>query len=184
MARKSGTWRNRIVRTGEQAADQFLAHPDNWRTHSLEQESALLGVLEKVGWVRDVLVSERTGYVLDGHLRVRAALGKGDATPVPFSTVDVTEDEEALILSTLDPLAGMAGRDEQVLGRLLADLPEDMAALAAAVHADRPVPVPDEPATAPHEAATELVVECASERQRDTLAKRLQAEGFTVRLRG
>jgi len=26
-------WRNRIVGTGEEAPDQLLANPQNWRTH-------------------------------------------------------------------------------------------------------------------------------------------------------
>ena len=37
--------------------------------------------------------------------------------------VDLSEDDEALILATLDPIAAMAGRDDEILRGLVADLP-------------------------------------------------------------
>ena len=36
-------WRNRITGSGEEAPDQLLANPANWRTHPKAQQDALAG---------------------------------------------------------------------------------------------------------------------------------------------
>ena len=66
----AGTWRNRIVGSGEEAPDQLLANPGNWRVHPKAQQDALAGALDAVGWVGQVLVNRRSGCVVDGHARV------------------------------------------------------------------------------------------------------------------
>src|SRR5438128_1559091 len=103
-------WRNRIVGTGEQAPDQLVANPRNWRTHPGPQRDALRGSLAEVGWVQQVLVNQRTGHVVDGHARVEEALSRKEPS-VPVLYVDLDEAEEALVLATLDPIGAMAGRD-------------------------------------------------------------------------
>lgn len=105
MPDASAPWRNRIVGEGEKPAAQFLAHPLNWRSHTPEQAAAMDAVLEQVGWVQRVIENVRTGHVLDGHLRIERALKRGDTTPIPFVQVDLSEDEERLVLATYDPLA-------------------------------------------------------------------------------
>jgi hypothetical protein len=45
-------WRNRITGSGEEAPDQLLANPANWRIHPKAQQDALAGALDAVGWVR------------------------------------------------------------------------------------------------------------------------------------
>ena len=47
--------RNRITGTGEEAPDQLLANPANWRIHPKAQQDALAGALDQVGWVKQVL---------------------------------------------------------------------------------------------------------------------------------
>lgn len=59
-------WRSRIVGHGEEAPDQLLANPRNWRIHPKTQQDALAGVLDEVGWVQDIIVNQLTGYVVDG----------------------------------------------------------------------------------------------------------------------
>ena len=59
--------------SGEEAPDQLLANPSNWRVHPKAQQQALAGILGQVGWVQQVLVNRRTGHVVDGHLRVALA---------------------------------------------------------------------------------------------------------------
>jgi DNA modification methylase len=113
--------RSRIVGHGEEAPDQLLANPRNWRIHPKAQQNALSAVLEEVGWVQQVIVNQTTGYVVDGHLRVALALSRQEST-VPVVYVELTPEEEALILASLDPLAGMAGTDQVLLDDLLADL--------------------------------------------------------------
>lgn len=112
-------WKNRIVSSGTMPADQFLAHERNWRKHPPVQQMAIKSVLDKVGWVQSVVVSARSGKVLDGHMRVEAALTHGDQTLVPYIEVDLTEEEENLILATLDPISAMAITDESLLADLL-----------------------------------------------------------------
>ena len=126
-------WRNRIVGTGEEAPDQLLANPKNWRIHPAAQQGALASVLDDVGWVGQVLVNRRTGHLVDGHLRVELALSRQEPS-VPVTYVDLSESEEALVLASLDPLAGMAVADAGKLRELLEGVTissDDLAAMLA-----------------------------------------------------
>src|SRR3990167_5140291 len=114
-------WRSRIVGHGEEAPDQLLANPLNWRIHPKPQQDALSGLLDQVGFVQSVIVNERTGHVVDGHLRVSLAISREEPS-IPVVYVDLSPDEEALVLATLDPLAGMAATALDSLEALIADL--------------------------------------------------------------
>lgn len=109
--------RNRIVGHGEEAPDQLLAHPLNWRVHPAEQQDEVEKLLEGVGWIQQIVVNKRTGHVIDGHLRIQLAL-KRDEEKVPVTYIDVSEKDERRILLTLDPLAAMAVRDQEKLDAL------------------------------------------------------------------
>ena len=117
----SAPWRTRIIGHGEEAPDQLLANPRNWRIHPKAQQDALAGVLDEVGWVQEVIVNQQTGFVVDGHLRVAMAISRGEPS-VPVVYVDLSAEEEALILATLDPLAGMAVAAKDALADLLKDV--------------------------------------------------------------
>jgi len=117
-------WRNRIVGHGEEEPAQLLANPLNFRVHPKPQQDALAGVLDQVGWVQDVIVNQRTGHVVDGHLRVSLAISREEPT-IPVVYVDLDEHEERLILATLDPLAAMAATDSDKLSELLAEVSAD-----------------------------------------------------------
>ena len=94
------------------------------------QQRALESVLDEVGWVRRVLCNKRTGHVIDGHLRVLAAMDRQEPT-VPVDYVDVSEGDERALLATLDPIAAMAGTDRDQLGTLIADVSRNGAAALA-----------------------------------------------------
>lgn len=111
-------WKSRIVGHGEEAPDQLLANPQNWRIHPKPQQDALAGVLNQVGWVQDVIVNRVTGHVIDGHLRVSLAISRREPV-VPVVYVELEPHEEALILATIDPLAAMAATDREQLAALL-----------------------------------------------------------------
>jgi hypothetical protein len=115
---KNSNWKNRIV--GQAAVDpkSLIGNPDNWRIHPHSQEQAVSGILEEVGWVKQILVNKRTGRVVDGHLRLKLALQKQEAK-VPVLYVDLTEDEESLILLTLDPMSELAVSDSEKLDALM-----------------------------------------------------------------
>ncbi len=117
----SAVIRNRIVGHGQEAPDQLLANPANWRIHTKAQQAALAGVLDEVGWVQSVIVNQRTGHLVDGHMRVSLALRDGVAS-VPVAYVDLSPEEEALILATIDPISAMAVTDSDQLAALLADV--------------------------------------------------------------
>jgi len=134
-------WKNRIVGQGEIDPEQLLANPRNWRIHPEAQQEALQGSLEEVGWVDEVTVNKRTGFVIDGHLRVALAL-RHNQKKVPVKYVDLSEEEEMLILMTLDPITGMAVMDaekmqvlinevaieDERLGEILTELKDEMEA--------------------------------------------------------
>ena len=123
-------WRNRIVGSGEEAPDQLVANPLNWRTHPGPQRDALRGSLNEVGWVQQILVNRTTGNVVDGHARVEEALSRHEPK-VPVLYVDLTLEEERVVLATLDPIGAMAQRDDERLTELLRDLNVDDAGLQA-----------------------------------------------------
>lgn len=112
-------WKNRIVGHGEEAPDQLLAHPRNWRSHPGFQQNALAAVLEDVGVVQNIIVNKRTGHLVDGHLRVMLAM-RGEQPSIPVVYVDLTEEEESKILATLDPIGALAQTDQDKLDELLA----------------------------------------------------------------
>jgi DNA modification methylase len=124
------TWRSRIVDRGEAAPADLVANPRNWREHPPAQRDALAGLLDQVGWVQDVVVNRRTGRLVDGHLRVELAKARGEPL-VPVVYVDLAEDEEALVLASLDPLAAMATADPEKLSALLGDAKANDEALRA-----------------------------------------------------
>jgi hypothetical protein len=127
---KAQTWRNRIIGYGEEAPDQLLANPRNWRIHPKPQQDALAGVLGDIGWIEPIIVNKTTGFVVDGHLRAQMAISHGDAA-IPVCYVELTEAEEAEALATLDPLAGMAAADKEQLDGLLRDVQSGEAAVQA-----------------------------------------------------
>jgi hypothetical protein len=117
----NGQWQSRIVGHGTEDPDQLLANPRNWRVHPKGQQTALATALSEVGWAAPVIVNQRTGHVVDGHLRIGLALSRGEPE-VPVVYVDLSEAEEQVVLATLDPIAGMAITDVSAHAGLLADL--------------------------------------------------------------
>ena len=110
--------RDRIKELRRVPASELLPNPKNWRTHPVAQQDALRGVLAEVGYAEALIARETPeGLMLvDGHLRA-------ETTPdseVPVLVLDIDEAEADLMLATLDPLAAMAGRDEERLAELLA----------------------------------------------------------------
>lgn len=121
MVKPSPAWKNRIVGYGEESPDQLLANPQNFRTHPKNQQDTLAGVLSEVGVVQNVIVNKRTGFVVDGHLRISLAMREQQPT-VPVTYVDLSPAEESLILATLDPISAMATADRDKLDELLRDV--------------------------------------------------------------
>lgn len=117
----SAPWRSRIIDSADVPPADLIPNPENWRRHPSEQRDALIAALDEVGWVAQVTVNRRTGRILDGHLRRDEAEARGEPT-VPVTYVDLSEDEERLVLATLDPIAAMAEAEASQLRKLLEGL--------------------------------------------------------------
>lgn len=127
---KATEWRNRIVGQDEVDPEQLLANPRNYRIHPKYQQEAIKGILGSVGWVQRVIVNRATGFVVDGHARVAVAIREKQPT-VPVTYVDLTDNEEALILATLDPISALATTDADLLDQLVSEVQtEDLAVQA------------------------------------------------------
>jgi len=104
--------RNRIIEFKTIKAKDLLDNEGNWRLHPRAQKDAMDGILNEIGIADSLLAyhSERNGGALtliDGHLRK-------SINPEQEWSVQVTDlnDKEAdLLLSMLDPLAGLAQMD-------------------------------------------------------------------------
>ncbi|GIK63855.1 MAG: adenine methyltransferase [Chloroflexota bacterium] len=118
---------NRIIGYRVIKASELQAHPDNWRKHPAAQEAALRGVLSQVGWVDTALYNVQTGRIIDGHLRKSIAA----EDEIPVLDVDLTEDEERLVLATLDPIGAMAEASGETLHHLLQSIHVEDAGLQA-----------------------------------------------------
>lgn len=115
--------RDRIKELRRVKANDLIPNPKNWRTHPVGQQDALKGLLAEVGYA-DALIARETDeglMLVDGHLRA-------ETTPdsvVPVLVLDINESEADLMLATLDPLAAMAGKDDNVLSNLLSTVSTD-----------------------------------------------------------
>lgn len=116
-------WKNRIVRVDTCDPNELTPNPQNWRIHTPSQEQALKKVMGEVGWVGQVLWNERTGHIIDGHDRVKLAIENGDAE-VPRLVVDLSEEEEKIVLATFDPIGEMAAQDWETLEKLVKEIPD------------------------------------------------------------
>ena len=112
------TWQSRIVRHADVPPSALLNHPDNIKIHTEEQEANMEALFQRVGWAAAVLVSEKTGRIIDGHMRVAVALRK-NAPTVPVDYVDLTEEEERKALLYLTRLPQFAQLDRINLGEVI-----------------------------------------------------------------
>jgi DNA modification methylase len=119
--KQTSPWRSRITGSGTLKVAEAKPHALNFRAHPPSQSQALATSLDNVGWVQQVVVNTTTGNLLDGHLRWELARQRGEAE-LPCLFVELTADEERLVLASLDPIAAMASADRNKLQELLASL--------------------------------------------------------------
>jgi hypothetical protein len=120
---EGNVWRNRMTRLVEEDPEQLLANPFNWRIHSYYQQQMMTATLDELGWIEPIVVNERTGHLVNGHMRVSLALSHSIAR-VPVVYVDLDETEEKMALATFDSIGSLAATDNDQLRDLLSQLPE------------------------------------------------------------
>lgn len=104
---------------------ELCENPRNWRTHPAHQIAAMESAISKVGWAGALLYNEITDRLIDGHARKGLPLSLTVDGKVPVLIGSWTEDQESIILSTLDPIAQMAGTNTQALVSLLESIPSN-----------------------------------------------------------
>lgn len=172
--------RNRIRGHRRVRAGDLLPHELNYRLHPQAQRHALEALYRAIGFARSLLAFELPDgrlKLIDGHLRRELHPDQ----EVDVEIVDLTDEEARVLLLSLDPLAALAGRDEEVHAELARLTPSDEQALTdlwRAVH--------EAEGAAPVESAALreqylILVECADERTQSALLARFQAEGLSCR---
>lgn len=113
----------------------LAANPKNWREHPERQDAALRESIREHGWLAAPIFNRRTGFLIDGHLRVAEAI-RQDAPSIPVRVVDVSADQEARILASFDRIGELRGQDDVALAALLRELADSDAGLPAAWNED------------------------------------------------
>jgi hypothetical protein len=109
--------RNRIKGHRRVRAGDLVPHEWNFRLHPDVQRAGLAALYREVGFARSLLAYELPDgrlKLIDGHLR-------RDLDPdmeVEVEVLDVSEDEARALLLSIDPLAALAGTQEQLRDRL------------------------------------------------------------------
>lgn len=178
--------RDRIRELRRVPARQLRPNPHNWRTHPEHQRNILRGLLAEIGYA-DALIARQlpdgTLELIDGHLRA-------ELTPdmeVPVLVVDLDDADAAKLLAVLDPVAGLAQANYQILTELASIVETQNHAVRhflqslvdqtpAETPADRP------PSEVPLPEVYQVVVDCRDEAEQATLYERLTAEGYKCRL--
>jgi len=175
--------RDRIVRHARVDPNDLTVNPKNWRGHPSHQQKFLGGVMDQIGWVEEVMVNEHTGTIIDGHLRVALAISRGESS-VPVRYVDLTEEDEALVLATLDPLTSMATTDQDKLDDLLLETQagnDSVEALLEMLASKSEDELRQPGASGPELEEWGVVVMCSSRTQQDEMLDKLRSEGLICR---
>ncbi len=120
--------RNRIKEFRDVTPAEVQNNPGNWRTHPEAQKQALRGILGEVGIAGVVTAYHSTRHggltLIDGHERMTVGV------PFPAIILDVDDSEADKLLLTIDPIAGLAGADTQLLDTLFRNVDTGDAALS------------------------------------------------------
>ena len=172
--------RNRICGHRRVRAGDLVPHELNYRLHPEAQKAALEALYRTVGFARSLLAYELPDgrlKLIDGHLR-------RDLHPdhvVDVEVLDVSDAEARTLLLSLDPLAALAGRDEEVHTELARLTPCDEHALNELWQLGKESPA-EIPSVSPSLCEQfHVLIECVAEAMQVRLLERFTAEGLTCR---
>lgn len=123
MRRRKQSADEPALRLEWRSPEELADNPANWRRHPTSQMRAVSDLVGEVGWAGAVLFNEKTGRLLDGHLRKGIAQKRGEKVPVLVGSWSPAQ--EAKILATLDPVGAMADADGDALRALAGSIKTD-----------------------------------------------------------
>lgn len=118
QANATGAWTDNYAgRDPAVPADQLMGNPVNPRIHPSRQQKAMYAILQRIGWVSDVIVNQTTGRIIDGHMRVLIALSENRTVPVTY--VNLTEQREREVIATYDQISTLAVLDQDMFEEIV-----------------------------------------------------------------
>lgn len=175
--------RNRIVRHVRVRAGDLVPHELNPRVHSDAQRRALEQLYEEIGFARSLLaypLADGRLKLIDGHLR--AAMDPEHLVDV--EVLDVSDGEARALLLAIDPLAQLAGYEQDTLEELRRLVENDSAALRSLwqmleeASADTRKAMDRATAADVPPEQFYVLIECTTESEQLALLKRFQTEGL------
>ena len=175
--------RNRIRCHRKIRAGDLVPHEWNFRFHPQAQRDALAGIYQEVGFARSLLAYELPDgrlKLIDGHLR--AAMDPDHVVDV--EVLDVSDAEARALLLAIDPLAQLAGYEEETLDQLRQVAEKDSEALRSLWQLIEDAAAGTRKSLDQARAADEppeqffVLIECETEAEQLALLKRFQEEGL------
>jgi hypothetical protein len=174
---------NRIKDHRRVRAGDLIPHELNPRLHSSAQRKALKALYDEIGFARSLLAYELPDgklKLIDGHLRRDMSLDE----LVDVEVLDVSDAEARALLLAIDPLAQLAGYEQQILDDLRQQTERDSAAVRTLwetlaqsekrLHDDlERIKQSDPPAP-----QFFVLVHCRDEDEQRTILERLEHEGL------
>ena len=138
------SYENRIKSYKVVTASELIDNPLNWRKHPAKQKNSMKAILEDVGYADAIKVVETPAglMIIDGHLRKEIS----SKDQVPVLVLDLTPEEQEIMLATFDPISGMAETDTQLLKDLIEGIDSDSQGindLLADIESDRSLTFPE-----------------------------------------
>ena len=93
-------------------------NPKNPNTHPEEQIKLLADIIKRTGWRAPITVSTRSGYIVKGHGRLKAAKMAGfESVPVEYQNFSSDDEENAALLAD-NRIAELSEIDSKLLGQM------------------------------------------------------------------
>lgn len=174
--------RHRIKEHRRVRAGDLVPHEENPRLHTPQQRRALHALYREIGFARSLLAHELPDgrlKLIDGHLR--AALTPEEMLEV--EVLDINDEEARKLLLCIDPLAALAGYDDELLTRLRQVAEQDSEAVQTIwqeVQEAEAAPSLSKSSEAEAELRDQffVLIECQDEEEQVELLRRFQREGL------
>lgn len=180
MSDKPQPPRNRIKRHVRLRAGDLVPHELNPRVHSQAQRAALAKLYAEIGFARSLLAYELPDgrlKLIDGHLR--AAMDPDHEVDV--EVLDVSDAEARALLLAIDPLAQLAGYEDETLRELRETVEKDSPAIKSLWEVLAEASAQTKQSLAEDAAPPEqflIIIDCESEEEQLELLRRFQQEGL------